>query len=408
MILLKKLRIIAKFTLIIMMLVIIASPVSHILYADNSTTGSISEEKKKKEEMEKELKDTKNFLNNLKNKASNTSDYIEKLDTRLNKLSDNIYDLENQAAEKQKEIDGAKVEVEKAEKNIVEQYEAMKLRIQYMYENSNMAVMQMFLESKDISDFLNRAEYINKITEYDREMLEQLREQKNNIVAMKENLEKQLAELNDTLNEAEEEKKAVEELSAAKAKELKGYNSEMSEASEEIASLKEEIAIQEALIKELEEIERKRREEAIKNNLKLTYDGGQLAWPLPGYSRISSGFGERKDPFTGKVTEAHYGIDIPAPQGTKIYACYDGEVAWAKWNNSAGNWVGIDHGDGLYTVYMHMSKILVKPGQKISKGDVVGLVGSTGRSTGPHLHLAVRLNGKYVQPLDYVNSSITK
>lgn len=127
-----------------------------------------------------------------------------------------------------------------------------------------------------------------------------------------------------------------------------------------------------------------------------------MMWPLPGRTYISSYFGNRSDPFTG-ITSYHSGIDIPAPTGTEIHAACGGEVAWAYYSSTAGNWVGIDHGNGLYTVYMHMSKILVTEGQEVQTGDVIGLVGSTGRSTGPHLHLSVRLNGDYVEPLNYVS-----
>ena len=144
-------------------------------------------------------------------------------------------------------------------------------------------------------------------------------------------------------------------------------------------------------------MERKRKLQGIT----LTYDGGRLEWPLPGYSRISSDFGTRVHPITG-ITHTHSGIDLPAPTGTPIYAAYDGQVAWSNYNWSAGNWVGIDHGNGLYTVYMHMSKLLVSEGQYVKKGDLIGLVGSTGSSTGPHLHFSIRLNGAYVDPKQYV------
>ena len=132
------------------------------------------------------------------------------------------------------------------------------------------------------------------------------------------------------------------------------------------------------------------------------YDGGQMIWPLPGYTRLSDDYGMRIDPFGGSGQSMHNGIDIPAPAGTPIVAAYDGQVAWSYYNWSAGNWIGIDHGNGIYTVYMHMSKMIASEGQYVKKGDVIGLVGTTGSSTGNHLHFAVRLNGSYVNPHDYV------
>ena len=125
-------------------------------------------------------------------------------------------------------------------------------------------------------------------------------------------------------------------------------------------------------------------------------------WPLPGYSTVSSDFGYRSDPFTGKQSY-HSGIDIPAPAGTRIVAAASGQVAWANYSTTAGNWIGIDHGNGVYTVYMHCSALIVSAGQNVSAGDVIGLVGTTGSSTGNHLHFSVRLNGAYVSPWNYVS-----
>ena len=108
------------------------------------------------------------------------------------------------------------------------------------------------------------------------------------------------------------------------------------------------------------------------------------------------------DPITGEPNAYHNGIDIGAPYGSDIVAAHDGVVAWAYYSQTAGNFIGIDHGDGLYTVYMHCSKLLVSENQTVKAGETIGLVGSTGRSTGPHLHFGVRLNGEYVNPMEYL------
>ena len=111
----------------------------------------------------------------------------------------------------------------------------------------------------------------------------------------------------------------------------------------------------------------------------------------------------RNNPFGGSGTEFHNGIDIPASTGTAVMAVSGGQVAWSSLSSSAGNWIGIDHGNGIYSVYMHMSSRLVKEGDYVTAGQTIGLVGSTGRSTAPHLHLSIRLNGSYVDQLDYVS-----
>ena len=364
---------------------------------------SIEEEKKKQEEMQKELKNTEKYLKELETLKGNTQAYIKELDVRLNQLTDNIYEIESQISVKQGEIEATKLDIEKAKEDINSRYEAMKLRIQYMYENGESSYIDMILGSQNMNELFTRAEYLSKITAYDREQLEKLQLAKEELDAKEATLIAEEAELEGLLNEARAEQNATEDLISAKKNVVEGYASDISDAEAEKKNLLEDIETQKAIIKELEEIERKRREEALKNQLNLTYDGGKMTWPVPGYSRISSYYGTRPDPFGSPTQEFHSGIDIPAPRGVNIISAYDGEVAWSYYSNSAGNWVGVDHGDGIYTVYMHMSKRLVSEGDKVKKGDVLGLVGTTGRSTGNHLHFAVRQNGSYVDPLKWVS-----
>ena len=132
-----------------------------------------------------------------------------------------------------------------------------------------------------------------------------------------------------------------------------------------------------------------------------TSEATSFIWPLNGYYTISSDYSDRISPISGK-SEMHNGIDIPAPIGTPIYAVADGTVDWAWTSSSAGNWMGIAHGNGLYSVYMHMSAFAVSSGTYVKQGQIIGYVGSTGWSTGAHLHLSFRLNGSYVNPHIYV------
>lgn len=360
--------------------------------------GDLQEEKDKKEEMEKELKDTESYLSSLENLKDDSEAYIKAIDERVGELANNIYSLEQQAEGKQEEITAKEAEITAKEAEIEKQYDDMAVRIQYMYENGNAQSATMILQSKDMEDLLNRANYITELTQYDRNMLNELQTAKAELDLQKAELQSALNELNSVITETKAEQQAQESLMANKQTELNQYYSEIYGANSQIQALEEDIAAQEKLIKELEEIERKRQQQ----NLQLTYDGGQLQWPLNGYSSISSSFGYRIHPIYG-TSHLHSGIDIPAPMGTPIYAAYDGQVAWANYNWSAGNWIGIDHGNGLYTIYMHMSAFKVAEGTYVKKGDLIGLVGSTGSSTGPHLHFSVRLNGSYVEPLSYVS-----
>lgn len=371
---------------------------------DKNYAANIEEEKKKQEEMQNELKDTKSLLKELEGLKGDTEAYIAGLDERMNELNDNIYSLEQSLDAKRVTIEETKIAITEAQAEIDTQYNAMKLRIQYMYENGESSYMSMVLDSKNMAEFLSRAEYLSQITSYDREQLEKFQQAKADLDAKEAKLVAEEADLEASLAEIEAEHKATEELLVAKKDLLADYIHDITDAENEVAHLEDDIATQKAIVAELEEIERKRKEQEKLNQLnKITYDGGTMTWPLPGRSYLSSYFGTRPDPFGKPTQEYHSGIDIPAPKGTEIVAAYKGQVAWSYYSSSAGNWVGIDHGNGIYTVYMHMSKRLVSEGQWVEKGDVIGLVGTTGRSTGNHLHFGVRKNGEYVDPLDWVS-----
>ena len=139
-------------------------------------------------------------------------------------------------------------------------------------------------------------------------------------------------------------------------------------------------------------------------NIGTDYVGGVMAWPVPGYTRITSPFGMRVHPVTG-IYKLHTGTDIGAPIGANFIAANDGVVIKAGFNKAYGNMVIIDHGGGVSTLYAHGSEILVTVGQQVKKGDPVLKVGMTGYATGPHAHFEVRVNGEYVQPLNFVDAN---
>lgn len=386
---------------------------------------NIEDEKQKQKEMEKELVDIQGTLKELETLKNDTEQYIVTMDNKLAEINTHIIELDNKASAKQAEIDEINIQLSEQEQDIQSQYEAMKKRIKFMYENGNTEYMDLILGSGSISEFLNKAEYISQIVEYDRNMLNKMRDTKVQIEETRAVLEEEQANLNNLLSMAQEEQNSVETLLAEKEKQLTSMQQQIDNANTEIDNKKTEIYEQQQLIAEIEEIERKRREEEERrrkeeeerrrqeqnnqsgnNNagsVKPSYNGNGFTWPLPGYSRISSDYGYRGDPFGNKSDpEWHNGIDIPAPSGTPIVAAASGVVAWSYYSRTAGNWVGIDHGNGLYTVYMHMSLSAVTEGQTVSAGTVIGYVGSTGRSTGPHLDFSVRLNGSYVNPHNYL------
>lgn len=396
-----------------------------------TTYGDVNSEKESLDNLKNQRTNVEEILSQLEAEKKDSEAYLADLDAKVSEIADKIYKLQTEIDTKNKEIEVTQEQIKQAEIDIAEQYAAMKLRIQYMYENGNATYLSMILDSKSIGDFLNRAEYISEITSYDRNMLDEMQAKKNEIEAAKASLDKQLSDLQILQTEAENEREATEKLMEAKNAEIESVNASIAEAQNQIKNLDNDIEAQKELISEMESIEarRKAEEESRKkaeeesrkkaeeesrkkaesnetpeNNTQVpVYNSGKYIWPLSGYSYISSYFSMRDDPFGGSSTEFHNGIDIPAPTGTPIMAVSGGQVAWSYRSSSAGNWIGIDHGNGTYSVYMHMSSRLVQEGDYVTTGQTIGLVGSTGRSTAPHLHLSIRLDGSYVNPLNYVS-----
>ena len=370
----------------------------------NTSANSIKQEREKQAQIEAEIKQQQQEKAKLENSKSQNEALIREIDAKVNAIAAKILDYQNRVDEKELEIKDTQARLEEAEIRLVEQYESMKLRIQFMYENGNQKYLDMILGSESMGDFLNKAEYITQITEYDRNMMNQMIETKEEIERTRIALQEEKKDLEDLVAQQKKQQDQAMAEVAQKRKEVRAYDYRISVTENTISDKEEELEAQKALVKEMEEIERRRREEEARRaaEARLKYDGGIFEWPVPGIYRISSGYGYRTDPITGQRGAFHNGIDIPGPVGTPIVAAYDGEVAWARYSTTAGNWIGIDHGDGLYTVYMHNSAMLVSQGQKVKKGQRIALMGSTGRSTGPHLHFSVRKDGQYVNPNQYV------
>lgn len=389
---------------------------------------TIDSEKHKQEALESSLRDYESMLSELEKVKSDTQAYITELDLQLGKLTSHIEELNQQIEEKQGEIEVLNGQLAEQEKDIAQQYDAMKKRIQYMFENGNSYYLDMLLNSKGMADFLNRAEYMKEITDYDRKMLDRMRETKKGIETTKTQLVSDKEVLDGMMGQAEAEKKSVDVLLEDKRNELLGTNGEIDATMQAIREKQEEIEAQKQIVAELEELERRRKEEEERRRREEeerrkqeaaqlaeqqenpqekpvqtpTYTSGGFTWPVPNSSIISSPYGYRIDPINGEQAY-HNGLDIAAPMGTPIVATSGGEVAWAYHSASAGNWIGIDHGNGVTSVYMHCSVLKVSEGDVVEQGQVIALVGSTGRSTGPHLHFSIRKNGSYVDPGNYID-----
>lgn len=379
------------------------------VFPSYGTREEIDSAKSELSSLEDEKKKTEDTIAQLEALKNDTTAYVKSLDSSLAKISEELEQLSGQISSREEEIRVTGEELEDARIVEAEQYEAMKLRIRYMYENGESSYWDMLFQSQSMSELLNKAEYISKISEYDRNQLDKYVAIKEDIEQKEIRLEQEKAELL-TLQESTEAKHAsVEQLLSEKEKELKNYESQIANAEAQASQYQAEIAAQEAQIAQMEaelkrqEEEARRKAEAQGQTYKTVSIGDiTFTWPCPASSRITSYFGSREAPTEGASTN-HKAVDIGASTGTDIIAAADGQVSIATYSASAGNYIMLNHGGGVTTVYMHCSKLLVSAGESVKKGQVIAKVGSTGYSTGPHLHFGVRVNGTYVDPLQYVS-----
>ena len=303
-------------------------------------------------------------------------------------------------------------EIEKAEENLVNakvdeqnQYESMKKRIKYIYENGSSEFLEIMLEAKDMADFLNKAEYATKMSEYDRDMLKKFQKLVKKVEEEEAKLNKEYEELHTLQASLTEKQTEVEKLLTEKASELATIESEMTEVQGLITAAKEA----ERRRQEAEEAARQKAQQEQQNSGNsggtagdsVVSGNGFFTHPCPGMSYQSSYFGEVREGIGD--SRPHKGHDYAAAPGTPIYAAGAGKVTTAGYSNSAGYWVVINHGNGLVTKYMHMWQMpYVSTGQTVEKGQNIGGVGTTGQSTGNHLHFQVELNNVPVNPSNYM------
>lgn len=350
---------------------------------------TMDELEQEKENIEKAFEDAQAGLANSREELVVVNESIKNLELDIVEIEFEIAGLEELLAEKQAEISDIKLDLQGIRQDQDELYEQAKQRIKVLYEYGEAGYLEVLFDSEDMIDLYNRMEYINRLIEFDLQLFAELDKFEEDILAQEAQLEVQEAELNHLTAEATLQKNQLE--STVVSKNL------------EVQSILDDQALYEQMMDDLEEAEKKVDEE-IKELIrlsKLKYAGGKMDWPVPGVYRITSKFGPRLHPIH-KTWRNHNGIDIGAPGGTPIVAAASGKVILAKYSSSYGNYVIIDHGSGYATLYAHCSKLLVSVNQAVARGETIAKVGSTGWSTGNHLHFGVQIHGEWVDPLTYV------
>ena len=365
---------------------------------DAASTKSLQEAQDEKAQLEKALKEAQSTIEDLKDSKGDIESKVTELNQQLIDISARITDLENQLTAKSEDIQETKDELAGAKEREAQQYADMKVRIQFMYENGQTSYLEALLSSRNISEFLNSADYIAQIQSYDRQKLTEYQDTVESIVNLEAQLEQEYTDLEALKSTVESNKATVAAMMRQKESELADISGDIEDAQSDADYYAAEIQAQEELIAAIKRAEAEKAAAGVEEH---PYTGGAFRWPCPSSTRVTSDYGTRVSPMSG-ASSNHKGIDIGASAGANIIAAADGTVTAASYSSAAGNYVMIDHGGGLYTVYMHASSLLVSPGQTVSAGDVIAKVGSTGISTGSHLHFGVSLNGSYVSPWSYL------
>ena len=339
----------------------------------------------------KDKKEALDKINKSKESKNQALGQKEKIDHEIDIISAELAQIDAIIADADSKIAAKQAEIEAYEIQIAQSDEEFKARIRAMDEMDNSSYIDMLLSSDSLGDFLAKLETIREISEYDQGVIQ-------NMINLKAGVETSKAEI----EAARAEQQQARDLTASKRNQLQ-------------QKMNEQAALISKLDKDIKAFEKAYNEAiAQENSLKAslaaslsrsgdgtTYSGGVFAWPAPSYTYISSEFGWRIHPVLG-TKKYHSGMDMAAPGGTNILAAADGTVRSAGWNGGYGYCVVIDHGGGLATLYGHASKLLVSSGQKVTKGQVIALVGTTGMSTGNHLHFEVLLNGAVTDPRNYL------
>ena len=301
-------------------------------------------------------------------------------------------------ADTQDELDRAETEL----RNLSEEHRA---RIRAMEEQGNLTYWQVIFEATSFMEMLDRISIVEEISAADRRRIEQMRIAADLVTASRDGLEREKS----ALQETQAQLAADEEVLAERRAQSDELLYELEKKVDEFASLMEESeALQEELMQDIAAKEKeyknaKYNEELARMALQGQNPPSNAKWvtPVSGYT-ISSPFGMRKHPILG-TSKMHNGIDMACAQGTPIYATRAGTVTTASYQaGGAGNYVSINHLDGFSSIYMHMTNYVVSAGQSVTQGQLIGYVGSTGLSTGPHLHFGISYAGTYVNPLAYI------
>lgn len=346
--------------------------------------------KREQQKSDDKLRDAKKQINSIANQEKQAKKDINYLNSEIDKTIKNIRAKETEITETSTVLQQTADELDSATKRVEDRDSLLRSRVRLMYTNGAVTYLDVLFSATSFSDFLDRYRNLTMIVDQDRNILEANIKDKNLIAEAKVQIEEDLHNLELAYAALEAEKQALQK----KEKDKEVLIAQLNVRKEALEDVTEE---QEKALRDFATEQSKLLKE--KNKI-MSQFSGKFAWPLPKDFPITSPFGNRIHPIYKKA-RMHTGTDIGAPKGTDILASSSGIVLTAKYWGGYGNAVMVDHGSGYWTLYAHMSKISVKEEQQVKLGDKLGEVGSTGDSTGPHLHFEVRKDGEPVDAMKY-------
>lgn len=337
-----------------------------------------------------ELKDKKNELSSVQKDKKLTLNDIDSLDKQIGNTEAEIISLEKEIKNLEENILISEQNIQYSEEQYEKKDNLRQERLVAYYKVGSLSFWDTLFSAESITDFFYRYKLMQEIINFDNSLLNELEQEKKEIESQKVQLEENKVACEEKKVKAEEKKLALND-----TKEVRVTYLSKLEQTEDL--LEDSI---DALQKKADELEQELKKMS-SSSATSKYTGGTMTWPLPGYYTITSPFGNRLHP-TLKVYKMHTGVDIAGAgcNGKNVVAAADGTVIHSGWISGYGYTVMIDHGGGIVTLYAHSQKLLVSVGDKVKRGQTIMLVGSTGYATGPHVHFEVRVDGKYVNPLD--------
>lgn len=405
-------KIVSTIVLIIVAILIISSSLNFVLAEDNtnSVENIVSNEtsnsvntlslNEQKEQVTQELEKAEEQLTYVQGELSDAVIQIQELDDRIKEYQKQLDEVNANYQELQEKVKKSEEELEIARTDYEKKLGLLQDRLVAIYKNGETKYLDVLLNSKSIIDFVSKYYVVQKIVEYDSKAIEELNQKKQEVEKINNQLEEDKAEMK--LAKLEAEKQTVVLTNTKTVHE--NYKNSLSESEKQITA---EI---DSYKKQQEELENLIRYTIDGSTYELKYSGGVMIWPTLESSYITSPYGSRLHPIQG-VIKNHDGIDIGGSTGDPIYAAADGIVIYSQFNTGGyGNMVMIDHGlnsDGvkIVTLYAHGDKLLKNVGDTVKQGDIIMEMGSTGNSTGPHVHFEVRENGTHVDPKNYLSAN---